>query len=76
MSKLVRNLPHAQGRGFATLDEYLDHLKDMAAQDRPYYEEISPGLYRLIVGRRFPGDMDQDDKFTRTELLVKFGFDC
>ncbi len=65
-------LPHAQGQSFQTLDDYLLHLQKMGMQDRPYYDEIGPGRYRLNTGR---GSQNQPPQyFTREELLEKYGF--
>lgn len=68
----VEGLPFAQGRSFATLDGYLAFLKDRSAMDVPWYEEISPGRYRLNRGR---GDRFAEPEFhSRAELAAKFGF--
>ena len=74
MTELVYDLPHSQGQGFASLDEYLAHLHRLGAQDRPYYEEISPGQYRRMAGRRPPGASGDEHIYTRAELLAEFGF--
>ena len=74
MPEPVFGLPHAQGRGFATLDDYLAHLREMGAQDRPYYEEIGPGRYHRIAGRRPPGPAGEPRVYTRAELLEMYGF--
>lgn len=65
-------LPFAQGRSFASLDEYLDFRRARGATDIPWYREVSPGVYELVA-RRGPGAAKQT--FTRAELLAKFGFD-
>lgn len=66
-------LPHAQGRTFADLESYLAHLRRLGTMDIPFYEEISPGRYKLNSGRgsnRMPEQI-----FTRDELLKKFRFE-
>ncbi|MFY0636319.1 hypothetical protein [Maricaulis maris] len=70
----VYDLPHAQGRGFTSLDEYLAHLQEMGAQDRPFYVEIEPGIYERATGRRMPGSAPEPERFTRAELMEMFGF--
>ena len=67
----VADLPYSSGKSFATLDEYLAHLRKRGAYDVPYYEEISPGVYEVIA-RRGPGAPRLT--FTREELKRKFGF--
>lgn len=68
-----RALPHADGREFRTLDEYLAHLRDFAApMDRPWYREVEPGLFRLERGN-FRGEAGER-LFTREELERRFGF--
>lgn len=69
---MQKDLPYAQGRSFKTLDEYLAWRRRLGTMDRPFYEEIAPGVYRLVSGRRLPG---QEDKlFTRQQLMEQFGF--
>jgi hypothetical protein len=65
-------LPYADGRSFKTLDDYLAFRKTLGTTGRSFYEEISPGTYRLVAGRRSPGARDKT--YTRDELLEKFGF--
>jgi len=65
-------LPYAAGRQFRTLDDYLAFRKTLGATDRPWYEEVSPGIYKLTGGRRLPGS--PEPVYTRQELLEKFGF--
>ena len=67
----VSDLPFAQGRSFATLDDYLVFLKSRGRYDVPWYREIRPGFYEL-VSRRGPGAAPPT--FTRAELEAKFGF--
>ena len=65
-------LPHAQGRVFHTLDDYLAHLLKIGMQDRPFYEHAGAGRYRLNVGRNGRGKPPR--YFTREELMRKYGF--
>ncbi|WP_375401988.1 hypothetical protein [uncultured Sphingomonas sp.] len=66
-------LPHARGREFETLDEYLAHLRDYAGpMDRPWYREVSPGLFRLETGNLRDGSAARH--FTRDQLAKRFGF--
>jgi hypothetical protein len=65
-------LPYAGDRQFRTLDEYLAYRRTLGATDRPWYEEISPGVYKLTGGRRLPGS--PNPTYMRRELLEKFGF--
>lgn len=68
----VRQLPDSFGRTFATLDEYLAHLRRYAAPiDKPWYREVRPGVYEFvttIVPRREP------QIYTRAQLMERFGF--
>lgn len=66
-----RELPFAQGRDFATLDEYLAFLRERGAIDIPWYREIGPGVYELVARRR-PGAPAETR--TRAELMERFGF--
>jgi hypothetical protein len=69
----VENLPHANGRSFATLDAYLAHLRDHAAPiDKPWYREVRPGVYRRETGNLRNGAIPRE--FTRAELERRFGF--
>jgi hypothetical protein len=67
-----QDLPYAKGLSFPTLDEYLAYRKKLGASDRPYYEEISPGIYRLIKGRK--PQVGDPKTFTRKQLMETFGF--
>lgn len=76
----VRNLPLAHGRTFATLDEYLAHLRRNAGTiDMPWYREIRPGVYELVSSdRRLRMEQEPEPEqrvFTREELMRRFGFD-
>jgi hypothetical protein len=68
----VRQLPDSFGRTFATLDEYLAHLRRYAApMDKAWYREVRPGVYERVttmVPRREP------QIFTRAQLMERFGF--
>jgi hypothetical protein len=68
----VRRLPDSFGRTFATLDEYLAHLRRYAAPiDKPWYREVRPGVYERVttaVPRREP------QIYTRAQLMARFGF--
>lgn len=69
--RTVADLPFAQGRSFASLDDYLEFRKSRGAYDVPWYRQIRPGVYEL-VSRRGPGAQPQT--YTRAELAQKFGF--
>jgi hypothetical protein len=67
-----QDLPYAKGMDFETLDSYLAYRRKLGAIDIPYYREISPGVYQLIVGRQpksIPAKI-----YTRQQLLELFGF--
>lgn len=68
---IVRELPFAQGLGFATLDDYLAHLRRRAAAGIPYYEEVSPDLFELVARR---GRGAAPARLSRAALLRRFGF--
>ena len=72
MAQSQAELPYAGGRQFRKLDEYLAFRKTLGATDRPWYEEVSPGVYKLTGGRRLPGSPEHT--YSRRELLEKFGF--
>jgi hypothetical protein len=68
----VRDLPSSFGRSFATLDEYLEHLRRYAGPvDQPWYREIRPGVYELVTTMR---PAPPSKTFTREELMREFGF--
>lgn len=71
--KGVSELPFSQGRSFATLDDYLIHLKSLGAIDISYYELMSDGKYHLKSA--FPSKYPGPTVFTRRQLLEKYGFD-
>jgi hypothetical protein len=67
----VPGLPFAQGRAFASLDDYLAFLRERGRYDVPWYREVRPGVYELVA-RRGPGA--EPETYTREELARKFGF--
>ena len=68
----VRDLPSSFGRSFATLDEYLEHLRRYAGPiDQPWYRKIGPDAYEYVTSMR-PAPPPQT--YTREELMRKFGF--
>jgi hypothetical protein len=68
-----RPLPGAGGRSFADLDSYLAFRREGGASDMPYYEEVSPDVFQLMLGRGHGGDAPK--LFTRAELLAEFCFE-
>jgi len=69
------NLPVNQR--FRNLDEYLAWLQQHAAPaDRPWYKEVSSGVYELQTAGNLHLDVPSNEKrtFTREELERKFGF--
>jgi hypothetical protein len=68
----ARRLPDSFGRTFATLDEYLAHLRRYAAPiDKPWYREIRPGVYERVT-TMVPRPAPQI--YTRAQLMARFGF--
>ena len=68
----VRDLPSSFGRSFATLDEYLEHLRNYAGPiDLPWYREIRPGVYEYVTSMR-PAPAPKT--YTREELMREYGF--
>ncbi len=68
----MRQLPFAHGRNFATLDDYLAHLRDRAGPiGQPWYREVRPGVYALVTTRVPPGE---PQIHSREDLLRRFGF--
>jgi hypothetical protein len=68
----VANLPSSFGKSFATLDEYLEHLRQYAGPiDKPWYREIRLGVYELVTTMR-PAPAPRT--FTRAELMRQYGF--
>lgn len=69
----VSGLPHSDGKSFATLDQYLAHLKAYAAPiGRPWYREIRPGVFEIQRGSLRNGTTPP--VYTREELERRFGF--
>ena len=71
METMPTDLPHARGREFATLDDYLAYLERLSAMDIPYYKRREDGDYVYIRGRIRP---TADDVYTRGELMQRYGF--
>lgn len=70
----IAGLPDAHGRSFRTLDEYLAHLRAVAAPvDRPWYREVRPGVFRLETGNLRAAGVEPRT-FTREQLERRFGF--
>jgi len=68
----VKGLPSSFGRSFASLDEYLEHLRNHAGPiDLPWYREIRPGVYEYVTSMR-PAPAAKT--YTRQELMREFGF--
>ena len=75
--KSVSNAPAPLHQRFADLDSYLAWLKKTRAPlDRPWYEEVRPGVYALRTAGNLKLDTPGSAKrlFTREELKKKFGF--
>lgn len=68
----VRGLPSSFGKSFATLDEYLEHLRNYAGPiDLPWYRQVRPGVYEMVTSMR-PAPTPKT--YTRDELIREFGF--
>ena len=68
----VSGLPSSFGRSFATLDEYLAHLRQYAGPiDQPWYQEVEPGVYELVTSTH-PAPPPR--RFTREQLMREYGF--
>ncbi len=68
----TRPLPFANGRSFATLDDYLAHLRDHAGPiGQPWYRQIRRGVYEHVTTRMPRG---APETYTREELMRRFGF--
>jgi hypothetical protein len=67
-----RALPHARGRSFATLDEYLAFRRAQGAIDLPWYKEVAPDVFELQTTMR-PAPAPR--RYTRAELARMFGFE-
>ncbi|MDQ8754816.1 hypothetical protein RCO27_01120 [Sphingosinicella sp. LHD-64] len=66
----VADLPYSRGKRFRTLDEYLAHLEGNGAIDLPWWREIRPGVYELVVHMRGA----RPEIATRAELMRRYGF--
>lgn len=64
-------LPFAQGRSFASLDDYLAHLERRGATGVPFYRRTSQGDYELVSGR---GRRGPPARYSRAALMQRFGF--
>ncbi len=68
----VSGLPSSFGRSFATLDEYLEHLRRYAGTvDQPWYRKVGPDSYELVTTMK---PAPPPKTYTREELMRKFGF--
>jgi hypothetical protein len=68
----VRDLPSSFGKTFATLEEYLEHLRNYAGPvDLPWYREVKPGVYELVTTIT---PAPPPKTFTREELMRRYGF--
>jgi hypothetical protein len=68
----VRGLPSSYGRSFATLDEYLEHLRNHAGPvGQPWYRKVGADHYELVTNIQ-PAPAPKT--FTREELMRQFGF--
>ena len=65
-------LPLSKGQAFPDLDSYLAHRKKLGAMDLPYYWEVAPDVFQLMLGRGHGDDAPQ--LFTREQLLTQFCF--
>jgi hypothetical protein len=64
-------LPYAFGHSFASLDDYLAHLKRHAGPiDLPWWREIGPDRFEHV--RRMTGA--RREVASRAELMQRFGF--
>lgn len=67
-----RQLPFSHGRSFATLDDYLAHLRERAGPiGQPWYRQIGQNRYELVTTRVPPGE---PETLTRAQLMERFGF--
>jgi len=68
----ARSLPFSHGRSFATLDEYLAHLRDRAGPiGQPWYRKVGADTYELVTTNVPRG---RPERFTRQQLMERFGF--
>lgn len=59
-------------RQFKTLDEYLAYRETLGAIDMAWWQEISPGVYRLVTNLRTIDG--RPEMATREELMKCYGF--
>lgn len=64
----------ADGTPFDTLDSYLKFRQQGGQVDKPFYERLDDGRYKLNRGRA--ESRLEPVFFTREELLRKYGFAC
>lgn len=67
----VPNLPHARGKSFGSLDEYIEHLEKQGAIDLPYWRKLDPDSYIWVTSRVPAGP---SERATRAELMRRYGF--
>lgn len=68
----VSGLPFSHGRSFATLDEYLAHLRDHAGPiGQSWYRQAGSDTYELMVTSVPRGRLET---FTRRQLMERYGF--
>ena len=68
----IGQLPSAHGRSFATLDEYLEHLRTRAGPvGQAWYRKVGTDSYELVTTLRPAGE---PQIFTREQLMRRFGF--
>ncbi len=68
----VAGLPSSFGKSFATLDEYLEHLRNYAGPiDLPWHREVRPGVYEYVTSMR-PAPAATTS--TREQLMREYGF--
>ena len=66
----VVDLPYSFGKTFSTLDEYLAHLKQLAAVDLPYWREVRPDVFEQVI--HMTGA--KPETATRDELMERYCF--
>ena len=68
----VRDLPSSFGKSFATLDDYLEHLRNYAGPvGQAWYRKAGPDSFELVTTVQ-PAPAPQI--FTRDQLMRKYGF--
>lgn len=67
-----RALPYSHGRTFATLDEYLAHLRLRAGPiGQPWYREVRRGVFERVTTVVPPPPRRT---YSRAQLMAMFGF--